>query len=249
MRSLPRHIVFDLDGTLADSSRGILWSFRATLDEIGLEARPEALAQLIGPPLGDSFRILGVEESEIDEVVALYRGYYARRGVFEARLYDGIADLLDQLGERGVRLAVATAKRVDFAEQMLGALGVAHHFDHIAGASVDLRVTAKYDIMALVFHQWSLEGDRDVWMIGDRHYDMVAARRHGVSAVGALWGFGGAEELTTAGAHWLVSSPQRLLEVDEEGGSAVCLLDEVCEVCGVIMDESHATSTHPPLGL
>jgi len=247
VRSLPRHIIFDLDGTLVDSSEGILWSFRATLDEIGLDAQPEVLRQLIGPPLGDSFRILGVEESAIDDVVALYREHYAQRGVFEARLYDGVADSLDELGERGVRVAVATAKRVDFAKQMLGALGVADRFDHIAGASVDLRVTAKYDIMAQVIQGWDLGVERDVWMVGDRHYDMVAARRHDVSAVGALWGFGSAHELTTAGAHWLVTTPTRLLDDEEEGGSAVCLLDQVCEVCGSVLDESHLTSCHESL--
>jgi phosphoglycolate phosphatase len=246
MRSLPGHVIFDLDGTLADSSQGILWSFRATLEEIGLEAHPDVLGQLIGPPLGDSFRILGVEESDIDDVVARYREYYAQRGVYEAQLYDGVADALEHLSEQGVGLAVATAKRVDFAHQMLRALGIAHHFDQIAGASVDLRITAKYDIMALVLQEWGSGDENDTWMIGDRHYDMVAARRHEVTAVGALWGFGSADELTSAGAHWLVSSPRRLVEPEEEGGSAVCLLEEVCEICGSILDESHAGATHGP---
>lgn len=249
MRTLPGHIIFDLDGTLVDSSPGILWSFRATLDEIGLDAQPEVLRQLIGPPLGDSFRTLGVAESEIDDVVALYREHYAQHGVLEARLYEGVADSLAELVERGVQLSVATAKRIDFAEQMLGALGVAHRFDHIAGASMDLHVTEKFDIMADVLQRWDLGADRDVWMVGDRHFDMVAARRHEVSAVGALWGFGTARELTAAGAQWLVTAPRRLLDEEdgEEGGSEVCLLDQVCEVCGAVMDESHAAASHQPL--
>ncbi len=226
-----------------------MWSFRATLDEIGLEATPDVLRQLIGPPLGDSFRILGVEEGEVDRVVALYREYYAQHGVFAARLYDGVVECLGELAERGVRLGVATAKRVDFAQQMLSALGVANRFDQIAGASVDLRVTTKYDIMAQVLQHWDLGAARDVWMVGDRHYDMAAARRHDVSAVGALWGFGSADELTTAGAHWLVTRPQRLLDDHEQGGSAVCYRDEVCDVCGAVMDRSHATTCHePPVG-
>jgi phosphoglycolate phosphatase len=129
---------------------------------------------------------------------------------------------------------------------MLRALGIAHHFDQIAGASVDLRITAKYDIMALVLQEWGSGDENDTWMIGDRHYDMVAARRHEVTAVGALWGFGSADELISAGAHWLVSSPRRLVEPEEEGGSAVCLLEEVCEICGSILDESHAGATHGP---
>jgi len=246
VHSSPTHVIFDLDGTLADSSEGILWSFRATLEKIGHEVREDQLRPLIGPPLGESFRILGVEEGEIDKVVALYREYYAARGVFEARLYEGVAPTLEALSERGVHLGVATAKRVDFAQQMLGAMGVAHLFDEISGASVDLRVTSKFDIMSQVMDQWTWARGLDVWMVGDRHYDMVAARSHDVSAVGALWGFGGADELRDAGAHWLVSRPSELLDLDVEGGSPVCLLDEVCEECGAVVDASHEASCPRP---
>ena len=242
MRSSPTHVIFDLDGTLADSSEGILWSFRATLEKIGLDASEDQLRHLIGPPLGDSFRILGVQESDIDQVVAWYREYYAARGVYEARLYDGVDLTLEALTERGVRLGVATAKRVDFAQQMLGAMGVAHLFDEISGASVDLRVTSKFDIMSLVMDQWTWARGLDVWMVGDRHYDMKAARAHDVSAVGALWGFGRADELRAAGAHWLISRPSELLDHDDGGGSPVCLLEEICDECGAVVDASHEAS-------
>ena len=239
MRSHPHHVIFDLDGTLADSSQGILWSFRATLDRIGVEAREDQLRELIGPPLGESFRILGVDEEDIDDVVALYREYYAERGVYEARLYDGVASTLKELSDQGVGLAVATAKRVDFARQMLASMGIADFFDEIAGASVDLRITSKFDVMAQVLNAWKIGGDRDVWMVGDRHYDMVAALAHKVSAVGALWGFGSDLELREAGANWLVSRPTDLLDADGGGGSPVCLLDEICEICGRVLDSSH----------
>lgn len=232
MRSRPSHVIFDLDGTLADSSAGILWSFRATLETIGLPADEALLRRLIGPPLGESFRILGVDEKKVDEVVEIYRDFYAERGVHEAQLYEGVATTLAALSEQGVRLGVATAKRVDFARQMLTTLGVANHFDEIGGASEDLRVTSKFDIMSIVMDRWSLGHSFDVWMVGDRHYDMVAARAHDVQAVGALWGFGSAEELREAGAHWLAARPRDLLDDESDAGSPVCLLEEICDVCG-----------------
>lgn len=242
VRPRPSHVLFDLDGTLADSSSGILWSFRATLEKIGVPVDEAVVRGLIGPPLGESFAILGVAPDRINEVVALYREFYAERGVYEAQLYEGVASTLDELSSLGVRLGVATAKRVDFARQMLRALGVAHHFDEIAGASLDLRITSKYDIMALVMQGWSAYRDLEVWMVGDRQYDMVAARAHGVRAVGALWGFGSAEELLHAGAHWLVSRPHELLDDEWEGGSPPCLAGEVCERCGALHDESNPSS-------
>ncbi len=242
MRSRPSHIVFDLDGTLADSSSGILWSFRATLDKIGLSADEATLRHLIGPPLGESFAILGVEAERIDEVVAIYRDFYAERGVYQAELYAGVASTLSALTQQGVRLGVATAKRVDFARQMLTTLGVAEHFDQICGATIDLRVTSKFDIMSMVLDQWSVAHRTEVWMVGDRHYDMVAARAHEVRAVGALWGFGTAQELRDAGSQWLVMRPQDLLESEVDAGSPVCLLEEICDGCGRVIDSTHATS-------
>lgn len=241
MRSRPRHVIFDLDGTLADSSPGILWSFRSTLEVIGFEADEGYLRHLIGPPLGESFRSLGVAEQDIDRVVEIYREFYARRGVHEAALYDGVVPTLQALVDEGVRLGVATAKRVDFAHEMLTSLGVAAHFDLIAGASLDLSVTGKYEIMTQVLEQWAVRESADVWMVGDRHYDMVAARAHGVMAVGAQWGFGSDEELTEAGAHWLVARPAGLIDESELGGSPVCLLEEVCPICGGVLDSSHPT--------
>ncbi len=242
VRSRPSHVIFDLDGTLADSSPGILWSFHATLEALGHSADETTLRCLIGPPLGEPFRLLGIDETRIDEVVAMYRGFYAERGVYQTRLYDGVATTLAALSEEGVRLGVATAKRVDFARQMLNALGVGEFFDEISGASLDLRVTSKFDVMALVIDGWALTQRRDVWMVGDRHFDMVAARRHEVCAVGALWGFGSPGELREAGADWLVERPRDLLEDPRDTGSPVCMLDEVCEKCGRILDGAHAAS-------
>ena len=212
-----------------------------------MPADDAVLRTLIGPPLGESFRTLGVAPERVDHAVEVYRRHYAEGGVTQAVLYDGIAELLHSLHRRGVRLGVATAKRVDFARLMLERLGVADLFDAIAGASLDLRITAKYDIMASVLDHWGDPDPKGVWMVGDRHYDMVAARAHEVTAVGALWGFGSERELTEAGAHWLATRPLDLLD-DEllDVGSPVCLVEEVCDVSGRVLDAVHPTSSPGP---
>jgi len=194
-----------------DSSPGILACFRATLNDIGRSASEEQLRSLIGPPLRTSFARLGVPEEDLDAVVERYRGYYATDGVTNATLYPWMADTLAMLKAEGIRLGVATAKRVDFARRMLNDHGVAGHFDTIAGASLDLRITEKYDIMAAVVANWATFDRRRTWMVGDRDYDMNAAAQHGVLPVGVSWGFGSEEELRSSGATAIIAEAFELL--------------------------------------
>jgi phosphoglycolate phosphatase len=208
----PTHVIFDLDGTLCDSSPGIIAAFQQTLPEFGLVASESALRSLIGPPLWASFRVLGVSDDRYDEAVARYRWWYEREGVARASLYPGVAEVLERLTSSGVRLAVATAKRVDFAQTMLSGLGVAGHFDIIAGSPVDLVLRHKEEIIAEVLDHWGEVTPEDTWMVGDRRYDIAGARHHGLRAVGATWGFGTREELLTAGAHGLVATPSALVD-------------------------------------
>lgn len=207
----PRHVIFDLDGTLLDSSEGIVNSFRATLDELGIGADEDQLRRLIGPPLWHSFRVLGVEEPFVDEAVALYRRHYAAFGVFEAMVYPGIHEVVQEMHAAGIALGVATAKRVDFAKQMLGAHHLGDYFDIIAGASVDLVVSEKYEIIDEVLRHWEVKGSSSIWMIGDRSYDVEAAARHGLTTIGVTWGFGSETELLECGADALARVPRDLL--------------------------------------
>ncbi len=207
----PTHVVFDLDGTLADSSPGIVASFRYTLHLIGLSVSDERILTHIGPPLEVSFADLGVAPDDVDGVVATYRDYYGKFGVLNATLYEHIPALLDALVEEGLPLAVATSKRVDFARQLLEHCGVADRFDLIAGASLDRRVSAKVDIITEVLRFWQMEGTSSMWMVGDRRYDVEGARHHAMTPVGVTWGYGSREELVSSGAELIFDDPRELL--------------------------------------
>ena len=209
--SRPQFIIFDLDGTLADSQAGILHSFRATLNDRGRSASDDELRDLIGPPLGRSFARLGFADDEIDDVVALYRHYYDQDGVDLCHLYEGVRELLEGLDHDRVRLAVATAKRVDFATRMLANLGILGHFECVSGVSLDGRLNTKSEIVAdaleLLAESRSVQG----WMVGDRREDILAATTHRLVPVGALWGYGSLIELAESGAQLLAPSPWELL--------------------------------------
>ncbi len=239
--SLPSYAIFDLDGTLVDSQEGILHSFHETLREAGVSRTDDELRALIGPPLNESFAKLGFVDNDLSRVVDRYRDFYGANGVDMCRLYDGVASMLGRFRSSHIRMAVATAKRVDFARQMLESLGVAHYFEVIEGASVDGEITSKKDIVAHVLEHFQPGDPRDVWMVGDRQYDVQASVFHGLIPVGVLWGYGSRAELTSSGAVLVVAHPKELLSYEEEpeGGDPVCWVHLTCPICGVMQGGAH----------
>jgi phosphoglycolate phosphatase len=241
MTSLPVFAIFDLDGTLADSQMGILRSFRSTLDELGLNPTDERLKSLIGPPLEDSFAQLGIDEQHLAAVVDRYRDFYAETGVRLCELYGGVAEMLEGLSRSGVRMGVATSKRVDFAHEMLDSLGVRHYFETVSGASMDRTLTLKTDIVGEVLSHFQATQMREIWMVGDREYDVLAAKFHGLVPIGVLWGYGSRDELMAGGAEFIVRDPRQLLELEEEieGGDPVCWAHLLCPTCGAVLGAEH----------
>ncbi len=207
----PRTVVFDLDGTLADSQEGILRSFRLTLAEEGIAATDEELRRLIGPPLEESFARLGIALAHRTAVVERYREYYDRVGVTAAVPYDGVVEMVRRLRGGGVRLAVATAKRVDFARRMLAHFAIADSFDVVEGVSGDDRIRTKNDVADAVRRALG-DGGGTTWMVGDRRQDVEAARHSSWVPVGVLWGYGTRDELRDAGATWLIEAPSQLAD-------------------------------------
>jgi phosphoglycolate phosphatase len=179
---------------------------------MGLE--PPALERLtfaIGPPLRRSLATLLADESpeRVERALALYRERFADVGLFENAVYEGIADALQALAARGATLYVATSKPRVYAERIVRHFGLDAHFAAVHGCELDGTREDKRELLAhLLPHHGVAPGEAA--MIGDRGADMIAARHHGVRAVGALWGYGTREELEQAGAHAFCERPSAL---------------------------------------
>ncbi|MDE2281982.1 MAG: HAD hydrolase-like protein [Actinomycetales bacterium] len=208
----PSVLLFDLDGTLVDSADGILWSFEATLHDLDREVDRSLLRTFIGPPLDYSFGQLGFRGDQLDDALRRYRVHYQNEGVHRCELYSGVSDLLASLAAERVPLVVATAKRVDFANEILSALSIATFFSVVAGASLDGLLTSKDVIVGEAIARTDAPLDHG-WMVGDRRFDVVAAQQHGLLGVGATWGYASPDELERAGAALLIESPRQLGEL------------------------------------
>ena len=109
--------VFDVDGTLLDTTEGVLASVKYTIDKMGFEPLSEdVLKTFIGPPIQDSFaKAYNLSGDILQDIATCFRNRYKDYELLKAVPYDGIYEVFDKLMERNVKLAVATYKRQDCA--------------------------------------------------------------------------------------------------------------------------------------
>ena len=201
------YILFDLDGTLSDTSAGVTKGVQIALREFGIEAELSDLMKFIGPPLQYSFtNFCGFDEEQCEKAIAIYRDYYLNGGLYENTPYDGLHELLDKIRETGKFLAVTTSKLESAAVDVLERNGLARHFDLICGASDDGRVTTKTEVLNDFFERAGDPDKSKVVLIGDTHFDAEGAKSVGIDCIGILYGFGTREELEGAGARYIAET-------------------------------------------
>jgi len=206
-------LLFDLDGTLIDSSAGIYASLNYAMKEMNRKPLSQkTLKSFIGPPLMDSFINIGMSEDEAKEAVDHYRTLYKEKGMYQVTSYDGIKEVLTQLTKR-YELFVATSKPEFFAIKIISHLGFNQFFQDIYGADLKGVRSDKKAVIHDVLKAEKIEDLSSVIMIGDRAHDIIGAKENGIESIGVLYGFGDKEELEKAGASKTIAKPAELLDI------------------------------------
>lgn len=215
-------VLFDLDGTLFDSSEGIRECYRKGLAHFGITVdNDEELRKVMGPSLYISYHdFFGLEGEQVYEAVRIYREHYNRDGIFKVRIYDGIKELLEALKQNHFTVCVATSKPQVMAEKILDFSGISPYFDVICGANLDGSRSDKVELINEVLKQVSFTYNNcdsvdknNVFMIGDRFYDIKGAIATGVRSIGVTYGFGSREELQEAGAEFIADSAGEIADI------------------------------------
>ena len=120
-------VLFDLDGTIVDSSEGILNSSKETLSLLGIEVPPDGeIRSCIGPPIGETLeKVVGFSQSEKKRFYEVFRSLYKEKYLFQCSVYPGMIDLLKDLKKRNCHVGIATNKMIDTTKLLLDHLGVA----------------------------------------------------------------------------------------------------------------------------
>lgn len=200
-------ILFDFDGTVIDNSEGIFNCIRYALEKMGLPAPgEETLRKFVGPSLFDSFRAYCEDDEEkAERFVSLYRERYAPVGITECRLYDGIGALLAALRAEGRRVGVCSGKPYDFVVRISRSLGLSDAFEGYfcpGFAPVD---SDKAGLILAAAEHFGVAKEETL-MVGDRRFDIEAAKKAGVASLGVRYGFAEPGELETAGADRIVAT-------------------------------------------
>ncbi|MDE6014476.1 MAG: HAD hydrolase-like protein [Acetatifactor sp.] len=227
---MKKYLLFDLDGTLTDPGVGITTCVQYALKSFGIEEPDlEKLERFIGPPLRDSFmEFYGFSAEQAEEAVAKYRERFHDTGIFENEVYAGIPQMLKNLQSKGLFLAVASSKPQVFVERILEHFDLRKYFSVVVGSELDGSRESKDEIVQEALNRlfaYKPIQRGQVYMIGDRRFDVEGARAIGIEAVGVAYGYGSMEELKEAKADYIVRSVEELEKfllrgVEEEKGES-----------------------------
>ena len=195
-----RCCLFDFDGTVADTGEGIRKSVAYSLERMCFPALSEALlSRFIGPPLHDSYKeYCGMTDEEADTAILRYRERYVETGLYESHLYPGIARLLQRLHDEGAYVAIASAKPQFMLERLAAYYEIDRYLDAVVGVGLDRHSADKRDLI-LKAMPGSMES-KGACMVGDRRFDIEAAKALGLAAIGANYGYALPGELAKSGA-------------------------------------------------
>ena len=181
-------ILFDLDGTLIDSTEAILESFLKAFGTFGgTVPDEEAIKAEIGHPLDAMFRTLGVEEEKVWDHVAAYKQHYRKISCEKTLLLPGALEAV-KLASQHATLGIVTTKTAEYSREMLEYMGVMHYFDVLIGRE-DVTHPKPHPEPVLKAVSKLKADTNKCWMIGDTPMDLVAAKAAGVESVAVTCGY------------------------------------------------------------
>lgn len=185
-----KNVIFDLDGTLLDTREGIIESVKFAAKELGYEELPrETLLKFVGPPIQQSLMMFyGCDMETAQRGANIFRDYYKTTALLKAEPYEGIFDLCEKLKANGVRMAVATYKREDYALTLLRHFGFHKYCNPMHGADNN-NVLKKADIVRICQEEMGATKENSV-LIGDTEHDAKGAEQAETPFIAVTYGFG-----------------------------------------------------------
>lgn len=183
-------VIFDLDGTLLNTTSGVVSAIKETLYDLKLDTPSETvLESFVGPPMQESFeKYFSFNKDKALVAANLFRNNYKKHSLYDAKLYPGVMEMLQFLKNQGYRICVATNKSHDNAVDILNHFGIAYYCEHMLGSDLGGKLE-KSDIIMSSLKKIDISACDAVY-IGDSVYDLIASEKVGIDFIGVIYGFG-----------------------------------------------------------
>ena len=194
-----KNILFDFDGTLADTAQGIVETLRESFVRLGRPVpKEEEMVATIGRPLWKAFQTLGnMTEEEAHKAVEVYAGLFMQYEIPNIRMFPGVTAMLEQFAERGIRMAVVTSRDRHSLDLILQNNGIDRYFE--TEVTVDDHLTPKPapDMVLTLLKRMEIQADETL-VVGDTTFDIEMGNRAGCMTCAVTWGNHSRELLSSA---------------------------------------------------
>lgn len=206
-------VLFDFDGTVADTSPGIKEGLLHTFRLNNLPSMTDSeMDRFIGPPLDDSFvKYCSVTIEKAKSMVLDFRAHYHTKAIDKFVIYPCIKESLEVLREKGITVAIATSKPEMMAVYILKKAGLYEYFDVVQGATLDGKLIKKSDIVRHVLDKDEVRGKKAL-MVGDTEFDIIGAHNNGIAALWVNYGFGTKEAAKKENPEFSAETEEDMLE-------------------------------------
>jgi len=189
-------ILFDLDGTLIDSTDAIVSTFHHSFEKMNFDfqGNDEDIKSLIGYPLEIMFMELGVEQELAWDFVDTYKQRYKTISTTKTLLLENAIEALE-VASKFARLSIVTTKTGKYTIPLLEHFGILKYFEIVTGREHVENPKPHPEPILKTLEQMNLSKTSNIWMIGDTHLDILCANSAGVNSVAVLCGYGKEEDL------------------------------------------------------
>ena len=208
-------VIFDFDGTLADTIPGIVLAMQSALRIAGLPvADGDAIRKAIGLPLSETLKVSGVPEDMGEYVGRIYREQFDLKAIGLISVFEGVTEILSQLRRDGLLLSIASSRHMNSLGKILDAKDLWKYFDAVAPANGDYRPKPAPDMALHLISRMNVKASGTL-VVGDTTFDLEMGRSAGCRTCGVTYGNHGREKLLSASPDFIIDDFRELPSVIE----------------------------------
>ena len=209
-------VIFDFDGTLADTKENIILTFQMTMKELGVEIKSrQECAATIGLTLEDAFKVLypGMAAEKYILLRDTYRRIFKEnRKILVPGLFPEVMETLEELRRRGYLMSIASSRQSPSLHSFLEDMNIAHLFEYAVGGDNVEHPKPAPDAVLQILRHYNLSAE-EAFVVGDMPFDINMATNAGVKSCGVTWGNADAAQLKESGANYIIDKMSQLLEI------------------------------------